>query len=141
MNADGSGRTKALPHPILELHAISPDGRWAVVVDSQPQGTAESLDGGPPMTICPGYCDAGWSRDGRKFVVFVTLMDETTSVIASLSPGKDLPGLPPGGVNEANLDHVKDAKVTRAWSIPGPGAISAFLREEVHRNLFRVPLQ
>lgn len=142
IKSDGSERTKALPKPVFELQAISPDGHWAIVQEgSGPQEVAEPLEGGAPIPICEGYCDARWSSDGRVFAVFVGLMDGMRTVAATLTPGGKLPVLPPGGLSESNLDHIKDAKMLRGLVFPGPAGVSAVLHEEVHRNLFRVPLQ
>ncbi|HEX4001137.1 MAG TPA: protein kinase [Candidatus Acidoferrales bacterium] len=143
MNADGSQRTKMLPNPILELHGISRDGRWAIVLEgSEVQVTAEPMGGpGTPVPVCVGYCDSRWSRDGRTFAVYLVQMSGTSTVMVSLPPGKDLPILPAGGLTEANRNQIKGAKVLRNALFPGPEGVTAFFREEVHRNLFRIPLQ
>lgn len=142
IKSDGSERTKVLPKPVFEFGGISPDGHWAFVQeDPGPQGVAEPLQGGVPIPICAGYCDAKWSRDGRVFAVFVGLMDGMRTVTAALTPGGELPALPPGGLSESNLYHVKNTKVLRGMVFPGSARISAFFHGEVHRNLFRVPLR
>jgi len=142
MNSDGSKRTKVLPNPILELHAISPDGRWAVVAEgSTVHMNAEPLDGGMPVPVCAIYCGVAWSRDGRTLALYMALMDGTNTITLSVPAGEDLPVLPPGGLSDSNLDRLKDAKVLRGTLFPGPAGLSAFFHEEVHRNLFRVPLQ
>ena len=142
MNADGSERTKMLANPVLELHGISPDGRWAVVLEgSQVQVTAEPIGEGTPVPICIGYCDSMWSRDGRIFAVYLVDMHGASTVMIPLPPGKDVPVLPAGGLAESSLSQLKGAKVIQSAVFPGPDGTSAFLREEVHRNLFRVPLQ
>jgi eukaryotic-like serine/threonine-protein kinase len=142
MNSDGSQRTKVVQNPILELHGIAPDGRWVAVVEgAMVQGEAEPVDGGKPVIICSSYCSAGWSRDGRTFSLFWSPMDGMRTVTASLPPGKDLPDLPTDGVSDANFDSLKNAKVVRGAVFEGPGGVSAVFHEEVHRNLFRVPLQ
>jgi eukaryotic-like serine/threonine-protein kinase len=142
MKSDGSNRTKVLAKPILELHSISPDGRWAFVEEgSEPQGMAEPLAGGAPVRVCKGYCVGLWSRDGRAFSVYLAQMDGMTTLTTALPPGKDLPVLSGDGLSESNPDQVKNATVLRGIVFPGPRGLSAFLRREVHRNLFRVPLQ
>lgn len=142
MNPDGSGRTKVLPNPILELHAISPDGRWAVVAEgSTVRMNAEPLEGGPPVPLCAVICSATWSRDGRTLALSMALMDGTRTITASIPAGEDLPVLPPGGLSDTNLNGMKDVKVFPGTLFPGPGGVSALFHEEVHRNLFRVPLR
>jgi serine/threonine protein kinase/Tol biopolymer transport system component len=142
MNSDGSQRTKVLPNPILDLAAIAPDGRWALVAEgSTVRMNAEPIGGGTPVPVCAIYCGATWSRGGRMLVLFMELMDGTRTITASLPPGKDLPVLPPGGLTDSNLDSLRDAKILQGAVLPGPAGISALFHEEVHRNLFRVPLQ
>ncbi|MFZ1203697.1 MAG: protein kinase [Candidatus Acidiferrales bacterium] len=141
MNSDGSQRTKVMQHPILELHGVAPDGRWAIVAEGATvQTTAEPIDGGTPVIICAGYCGSGWSHSGRTFSVFLEPMDGMRTITASMPPGKDLPDLPPGGISDTNLGGLKGVKVVRGIVYPGPGSVSAAFHEEVHRNLFRVPL-
>jgi serine/threonine protein kinase len=141
MNADGSQRTKVVQNPILELHAIAPDGRWASVVEGPTvQSKAEPLDGGTPVLLCAGYCASGWSHSGT-FSVALSPMDGIRTVTVSLTPGKDLPDLPAGGISDTNFSSVKNAKVLRGVVYTGPAGVSAVFHEEVHRNLFRVPLQ
>jgi len=142
MNADGSGRTKMLANPVLELHGISADGKWAVVLEgSEVQVTAEPIGGGKPVSICVGYCDSMWSRDGRTFVVYLVDMHGASTVMFPLQGGKDLPALPASGLTDSDLGQLKGPKVLKTAVFPGPGGETAFLREDVHRNLFRVPLE
>ena len=142
MNADGSDRTKIVANPILELHGVSPDGHWATVAEGPDvRVAAEPLQGGKEVAICPGYCYATWSSDGKTFAVFLDTMKGPESIHAAVRPGEELPELPAGGLTDANLKEVKNAKVFRGWLVPGPGGVSASLHEQVHRNLFRVPLQ
>lgn len=141
MKPDGTDRNKVLQDPIFELDGISPDGRRAAVVAGpNTQGLVEPLDGGTPIPVCSGYCNAGWSRDGRAFAVFISTMDGDKTIVAPLAPGKDLPVFPLGGLKESNLKQMKGAKVFDGAVIPGPGASNAFFHEQSHRNLFRVPL-
>lgn len=67
-------------------------------------------------------------------------------VAIDLPPGKDLPALPPNGLN--SIEDAKGLKVvaqidTAAKVIfaPGPGpSIYAYVRTTIQRNLFRIPL-
>jgi len=142
MNADGSQRTKVVQNPILELHGISPDGRWAIVAEGATvQSKADPIGGGTPVVICAGYCGSGWSDGGRTFSVYLLPMGGARTITVSLAPGKDLPEFPAGGMTDTNFESVKNAKVLRGAVYTGPGGVSAAFHEEVHRNLFRVPLQ
>jgi eukaryotic-like serine/threonine-protein kinase len=146
MKMDGTDRRKAYSDPILELHSISPDGKWAAVwaatSGTEAHNLAVPLAGqGNPVTICAGYCDGRWSVDGKIFVIGLYRMDGGHTMIASVPPG-GLPPLPPDGVRtSADMERVKGAKILEGGLTPGPlPGLFAEQREEVHRNLYRIPL-
>lgn len=147
MNADGSGRVKALPEPILEFEDVSPDGSWALVARTIGQESpfyASPLNGGSSLTICPGYCVAQWTLDGGTFYVVLALpmgAVETLSVPVGRSGG--LPSLPPGGLQtRTDMANVRGGRILDGSITPGPKAeISASLHRDVHRNLYSIPLQ
>ena len=60
-----------------------------------------------------------------------------------VEPASSLPQLPPAGVGtRADAERVKGAKLVDGGAIAGPApGLSAEVREEVHRNLYRIPLQ
>lgn len=147
MNADGSGRTKALPDPILELETVSPDGKWAVVAqpvagDPSFSIVAAPLQGGPSVTICRGYCAPFWNTTGTIFSVVPGYAAERMVQIA-VSPGKSVPELPPDGIPlDGNITGIRNAKALESVVIAGPTPdLSATQHENVHRNLYRIPLQ
>jgi eukaryotic-like serine/threonine-protein kinase len=150
MKEDGSDRVKALPASILEFGSISPDGRWAVVgaASSQHQDPpfanliAFPLSGGTPVTICREHCEGRWGNQGKTFVVFLNDREAGKTVILQLDAEDGLPSLPPDGVG--SVDHpetLKGAKVVDKMIVPGPNPGQyAYLRQSVHRNLYRIPL-
>ncbi len=146
MKMDGTDRRKAYPNPILELQGISPDGNWASVwaatSGTEANNLAVPLSGhGNPVTICTGFCGGEWSGDGKIFSIRLLGMDGGYTVIANVTPS-GLPPLPPDGVRtRADMERVKEAKVLEGGLIPGPlPGLFAEQREEVHRNLYRIPL-
>ena len=146
MKVDGTDRRKAYPSPILELQGISPDGKWASVwaatSGTESQNLAVPLSGhGSPVTICVGFCGAQWSVDGKTFSIRLLGTDGGHTLIANVPPG-GLPQLPPDGVRtRADMEQVKGAKILEGGLIPGPlPGLFAEQREEVHRNLYRIPL-
>ncbi|HKV05533.1 MAG TPA: protein kinase [Candidatus Acidoferrales bacterium] len=155
MKEDGSERVKTLPYAILEFHAVSPDGRWALATEPKGQDpkshtAADPLDGGTPVTVCPGYCVGRWSADGRTFAVvidtFAFMADarhETETLVAPVSRAAGLPPLPPLGLRtQADMEAVPGAKVSPGAVSWGPKAgLSASVHHDVHRNLYKVPLQ
>lgn len=144
MKEDGSERVKAFPDPIFEIDAVSPDGRWVVSSTEAPSGAmALPLDGQTAVTICPGYCLAGWAPDGRSFAVILNTMGSTETLVVPVSPPSSVPTLPAAGLEtREEMEKVRGAKIMDGVVILGPGpGLSASVREDVHRNLYRVPLQ
>jgi eukaryotic-like serine/threonine-protein kinase len=148
MNADGSGRTKALPQPIYGFHSISPDKKWVIVRlatngEETPYVTeAFPLVGGAPVRICGVNCTARWAPGGRALVLSLSSMATTNTYLVPIPPGQLLPSLPAGGIkSKAEPENWKGAV-----TIPSPiGASSqpgvyAFRRISAHRNLYRIPL-
>jgi eukaryotic-like serine/threonine-protein kinase len=148
MNADGSGRTKILANPIFEFYGVSPDGRWALVgqtlAENQPvHEFAVPVGGGAPVIVCAGYCVSQWAADGKSFVVAMSTMRGKSTFIVPISHPGALPPLPPNGLAPiAETQNINGVKVLDGAVVLGPTAeLSATVREDVHRNLYRVPLQ
>jgi serine/threonine protein kinase/Tol biopolymer transport system component len=150
MKEDGSERLKVLSDPILEFDAVSPDARWAVIFQAVSENqdfsnatAAVPLGGGAPVTICPGFCIAGWGPGGAVFVVYLSVFEGGKTLVIPVSPAKSLPSLPPAGIQtKADIESIKGAQVLEGFMLPGPTArLYASLRRSVHRNLYRIPLQ
>jgi eukaryotic-like serine/threonine-protein kinase len=147
MTSDGGGRAKALLEPILDFSGISPDGKWAVAWTAA-QGTvatviAHSTVGAAPVNVCQGYCTAHWSADGKTFQIALLAVGGGANIAVPVEPASSLPQLPPGGVEtRADADRVKGAKLVEGGRVAGPApGLYAEVREEVHRNLYRIPLR
>ena len=152
MRRDGSGRSKVVPYPILELHTISPDGKWVVVLSQSPTSVTGAASvaipatGGPPRQICPSLCQVRWAPDGR--FLYVTIADPSRvnpgkTLAIPLAPGTTLPELPPGGIRwPEHASSFPGARVIeQGFLAPSlDPATFAFVKRTVHRNLFRVPL-
>jgi eukaryotic-like serine/threonine-protein kinase len=145
---DGSERSKVLTNPILELYAISPDGRWALLAqtlsENQPAHEfAVPLDGGPPVIVCGGYCLSRWAEGGKAFEVIMDTTSGTKTFVFPVARPGSLPPLPPAGLAPGSeTENTNGAKVLDGLIVLGPTAgLSATLREDIHRNLYRVPLQ
>jgi DNA-binding winged helix-turn-helix (wHTH) protein/Tol biopolymer transport system component len=148
MRPDGSERVRLLPQPILDIQAVSPNGRWAIVAQAESEGPAGRilaipLDGGTPVAVCAGYCVGQWTSDEKFFSVIMSTSVGTETLVAPVSRPRNLPSLPPTGIaSNADMHNMRDAKVvdgTILWG-PKPG-LSATLHQDVHRNLYRVALQ
>jgi DNA-binding winged helix-turn-helix (wHTH) protein/Tol biopolymer transport system component len=153
MNQDGSGRSKVLPYPIIEVQGISPGRRWLMAIAAYPENNsmvpmvvAIPLDGGPPRRICVGYCTPVWSSNGRSLFVPVEASSPTTpgrSLAIPVGPGETLPQLPPRGIPpQADSSVVPGAQsLNRADLVPGQDLSHyAYVNTTTHRNLYRISL-
>jgi Tol biopolymer transport system component/tRNA A-37 threonylcarbamoyl transferase component Bud32 len=150
MKPDGSERVKALRDPILQLQAVSPDGSRAVVLSKAGTGREADADiiafplgGGAPATVCSIYCVPRWNASGNIFSFSANMMGGTKTVQVPVSPGKSLPSLPLAGIQTMDdMRNIKGAKVFDGSIVAGPkSGLSASLHQEVHRNLYKIPLQ
>lgn len=151
MNADGSGRSKVVPYPIVALQGISPGRRWVMAVVPVPEGIgarpmAVPVDGGTPRAICANFCTPAWSSSGRFLVIPVeepSRTDPGRSLAIPVGPGETLPELPPGGIaSMATVTVVPGAQlIPRGELVAGKDpAHFVYVRTTVNRNLFRISL-
>jgi eukaryotic-like serine/threonine-protein kinase len=141
---------------ILEKRSMSPDGTFAIVgVPARGEGggavtVAIPLDGGAPVTICAQPCAPAWSPDGRFFQVtveggtgsFVSSVRGRTAVIP-VPEGRQLPVLPAGGfILDSGWSGPPGTRmIDRANVLIGPDPSAyVFVRADLQRNLFRIPL-
>ncbi len=141
INEGGSGRQRVFSTPIIDLQAVSPDGSW--IVASRAGGASEPLpdmlalpvDGGPTRKICTGYCEPGWSADGRLF--FVPIAGKT--IVVPIPHGRQLPDLPASGIEGAKLPGLR--QIQREDALPGPDPSTyVYAETRLGRNLYRIPL-
>jgi eukaryotic-like serine/threonine-protein kinase len=147
MKADGTDRRKISPQRVLDVVAVSPDGRWFVAGSPTPdqehtaQVTAFAVDGGTSATLCASYCWLTWDTSG-KFVYFSFSLAHEESYALPVLHDTGLPKLPPSGI--ARIEDLKNP--TTASAIPQfvDSAISpsiyAYTRQTTRRNLYRIPL-
>jgi DNA-binding winged helix-turn-helix (wHTH) protein/Tol biopolymer transport system component len=143
MRSDGSLNVRVLETPIVEFHAVAPDGRW-VSVDLPVEGGIAGnflapVGGGAPTLMRKGWWPSQWSRDGRALYVEVGTGENSQrhGRTAVLPIGAD--GLP----TESAMS------VPAAMLIPHPElsvsmgsdpSVYAFVKWETHRNIYRIPL-
>ena len=156
MNRDGPGRSKVVPYPILDLHTISPDGKWAVAFSRNQTPASETasdtatiaipVEGGAPRQICRSLCQVRWAPDGRFLYVTIadpSRVDPGKTLAIPLAPGVNLPELPPGGIRwPEHAPNFPGARVIEQGFLAPTldPATFAFVKRIVHRNLFRIPL-
>jgi hypothetical protein len=152
MNQDGSGRSKIVPYPIIEIQGISPGRKWLMAIVPYggksliPMVMAIPLEGGPPRRLCVGYCVPTWSSSGKFLFIPVEASSQTSpgrSLAIPVGPAETLPEFPPGGIKpEAEPSVVPGSRsVNRAELVPGEDLSHfAYVKTIAHRNLYRISL-
>ncbi|HTU32162.1 MAG TPA: winged helix-turn-helix domain-containing protein [Candidatus Acidoferrum sp.] len=159
MKKDGSGRTKVVDHPIIDLRTVSPDRRWIIAgapVNGAPTvaDLAFPVDGSAPRRICPAICMDKWSPDGSRFYVTPLLQGEANgmTIVIPVPKGKSIPDLPPNGIRSIqDAAKFSGARLIDLSQIdPGHGGYDVapgiaadtfvYVKTTVHRNLFQIPL-
>ena len=143
---DGRVRNRITTVPILEKLTVSPDGNWALILsplvgdDDASAVLAVPTRGGATRKICSGDCVSGWSSNGTSF--FVSAVGGTT-VIIPVPAGDALPDFSAKGITlDPSWSKQSQANVVDRNAIsPGPDPSQyVFVKTELQRNLFRVPL-
>ena len=146
---DGSGRRKLLEEAILDLTAVSPDGRWIVVLlkddadkDHPYRTLAYPKEGGKPVIVC-ALCYRGWSVDGKYLALqFQPLPHSLETYLIPVSGESGLPEFPPEG-----LIGPEDLKKSNRVVVLPRGVDSVFGPEKysytitsIRRNIYRIPI-
>jgi DNA-binding winged helix-turn-helix (wHTH) protein/Tol biopolymer transport system component len=153
MNQDGSGRSKVVPYPIIEIQGVSPGRKWLMAAVPYPQGKtllpsymAIPLEGGPPLQVCAGYCRPTWSSSGKYLFIPVEEGSQAAtgrSLAIPVGPGETLPAFPPGGIEPMGGPDVMPGSVSvnRATLVAGKDLSHfAYVNTTAHRNLYRISL-
>jgi Tol biopolymer transport system component len=147
MKGDGTGRRKITTEPMLDVEAVSPDGRWIAVSSPNPDQEhtiaikAFPMDGNNAVPLCLGYCVLNWDIPGKfMYVRFPQLSEGTHALPVLLDSG--LPRLPPAGI--ARIEDFKSAKSAAVLPSGLPSAVNssfyAYTRQNTRRNLYRIQL-
>ena len=153
MNQDGSGRSRVVSYPILEVQGISPGRKWLMAMVPYPDGDSAAptpmaipLDGGPPRCMCASYCVPTWSSSGNFLFISVEASSQTgpgRSLAIPVGPAEKLPAFPPGGIKPMAEPSVMPGSqsVNRAALVPGADLSHfAYVKTTAHRNLYRISL-
>jgi hypothetical protein len=143
---DGGALRKAIDLPVVALSNASPDRKWMVLGSRADEGLIFfRIDGGAPLrTQLPPAMKLGWSGDGKHMFLEgrgAALLGQ--AYVFPLPPGQLVPesivhGLP----SEREILKLPGARVIPSIDVAlGPTAdVYAFTRENVQRNLYRVPV-
>jgi hypothetical protein len=151
---DGTEQQKANPEPVVEIYGAAPGGQWVTALGPVPGGEAGlaafaySTTGGARVRLCDPPCRVLWAPDG-KFLYFsfssgyMSNAATGRTYLLPTRPGTPFPDLPPGGFrSQADLAAVPGVRIIEAADVsPGPTPdVYVFSRENVQRNLYRIPL-
>jgi tricorn protease-like protein len=144
IKTDGTGRRKIILDRILELMAVSPDGRWVVAGLPNPDeehpavAKAFALDGSASALLCVVYCKLKWDST-RKFVYLNLPHLYEGSYVIPVMRDVGLPKVPSAGI--AGIDDLANAK-TIPWNVESAlnPSVYAYTRENTRRNLYRIQL-
>ena len=112
MKPDGTGRRKITSERILDISAVSPDGRWVAAGspnsdEEHPAGMkAFPVDGGISVPLCIDYCHVTWDAAGR-YVYFFFMPNGSGSYALPVIQGVGLPKLPAGGARSQDFINAK----------------------------------
>lgn len=151
MHPDGSGRRKLFPDRMLDLFAVSPDGRWIAATtpnneDEDPViTTLFAFDGSRQVVISRTYCVVAWSDDGKFVSLLAGELDHgarTANHLVPTDPATGLPHIPPGGISKP--EDLTAAKALPALPVRPTSLLTAdtytYVRTVTSRNLFRIPI-
>jgi serine/threonine protein kinase len=144
MKADGTGRHKIIPDPILAIFAVSRDGRWVVAASSNPDEEhpasvkAYAVDGSASTPLSVVECHLNWDVTG-KFVYLLFPALSKGSYVLPVMQDSGLPKIPSAGF--ATKDDLANAKAI-PWYVESAlnPSVYAYTRENTRRNLYRIPL-
>jgi Tol biopolymer transport system component len=147
MKADGTGRRKITPEPILDCFTVSPDGRWVVASsrssneDNPASIRAFAVDGSAPVPLCLRYCFFRWDTTGHSAYLFFPGLSQSSYSIPVIHD-LGLPKIPPAGF--ASPEDIPNAKTNAAipWLVESAVSRSVYTYSRVNtrRNLYRVQL-
>jgi serine/threonine protein kinase len=147
MKADGTERRKMIPDPVLEINAVSPDGRWIIASFSNPDEEhpslikAVELDGKASEPLCVVHCAFVFDKtDKYAFLSYPELSNGSFSVPLVQATG--LPKIPPGGTIRVEGFTDPKTKIFTSWQVNSAisPTVYAYTRKTTRRNLYRIPL-
>ena len=140
-----------LEEVILDLNAVSPDGRWITVhqkedtdKDHPNRKVAYPSGGGRPVIVCRVECYAWWSLDGKYLALEFLATDSSHSqtYLLPVSAERGLPELPleglrgPEDLKTSSRGMVLPREVD---SVLGPENYS-YTITNIRRNIYRIPI-
>ena len=148
MKEDGTEPEKLSTDPVIGFSGVSQDERFVTV--RRPLSSEEKwwevdavpLSGGPSIPLCSGWCDVGWSHDGKvMYFYWDSFTGNTRTYVVPIAHGSDLPKVPKSGFQSEKELRAVATQVLEGAISPGPdGSRYTFSKLTSHSNLYRVPL-
>jgi eukaryotic-like serine/threonine-protein kinase len=147
MKTDGTNRRKISSERILDIIAVSPDGRWVTAAASNSDNEhttvtkAYAVDSGAVVPLCLDYCTLSWDTAGRyAYLSFV--INGKVSYATPVMHDVGLPKLPPIGVVGSEYFASTKTSVVIPWFVQSAvnPSVYAYTRENTRRNLYRIQL-
>ena len=145
---DGTGQKRVVEEPILDVEAISPDGKWVVAARGADTGEehpfqlmAYPMGPGNPVLLCTTLCMADWDASGAH--MFIATSKDPNTYVLPTENGRGLPQLPATGVLLAQeFKALSKVKVVPALVESAMSAdVYLYMRTSTRRNLYRIPIQ
>jgi len=155
VKTDGSKPERIGNHTITGKLGVSPDGQWvlATVVGSSGRLMAVPVHGGgAAVPICADDCAAAWSTDGKSFRVrpgvhanddaTISTAPQVRTLLIPVPGGRGLPVLPASGIpsDPAWQGPPGTQLIDRNMLSALDARTYAFVRSDLQRNLFRIPI-
>jgi eukaryotic-like serine/threonine-protein kinase len=156
VRTDGTGLRKAIEAPIAAIQSFSPDLKSLAVTAPTTRGAGTDAStllypvaGGTPIRFSTTDARLKWYGAGNILGVNIGRPTERgssavagTTVLIRLRPGRMLPDLPEEGFRsrEQIVNLPGALEVNSPDGAPGPPGIYAFSRENIQRNLYRIPV-
>jgi eukaryotic-like serine/threonine-protein kinase len=147
MKNDGTERRKVIPERIIDVEAVSPDGRWVIAGEPIPGEEhttitkAFAVDGDASLPLCIDYCTFDWDTSGKY--AYVSMMPGARGTYAvPVLHDLGLPKLPQAGLMRNQSFTSSKTNVAIQWSVQSAlsPSIYAYTRETTRRNLYRIQI-
>lgn len=146
VHQDGTGLRKAAEEPVVDLFSTSADHKWLHIGLVTESDAIVPVAGGPSIQTKTGYpILLSWSGDGKSLFLDGSDRPVPRTFVLPVPPGQVLPRpltLAKNVLSEAELAKLPGVRIIpEGYVVPGPTAdIYTFTRENVQRNLYRIPI-
>jgi dipeptidyl aminopeptidase/acylaminoacyl peptidase len=144
IDVDGNNEAQILSYPILNLQSVSPDGRFVSIDRASAGGHAGawliSLQDHTQHLIGTGWFPSRWSRDGKLLYIEIGLAEHPTTPGRTIAVHVDAGGVPTEPIMPAATDARIISQPESALSVGQDPSVYAYVKSEVRRNIYRIPL-